>query len=61
MNKNIDLISETNLKKIYKSWKIWIDRFNNNNFFSQFLIIFYSVWFLKNEIKIKTILIKLMD
>lgn len=54
MNKNIDLISETNLKKIYQSWKIWIDRFNNNNFnFSIFENFFYSVWFLKNEIKSK--------
>ena len=54
MNKNIDFISETNLKKIYQSWKIWIDRFNNNNFnFSIFDNFFYSVWFLKNEIKNK--------
>ena len=54
MNKNIDLISEANLKKIYQSWKIWINRFNNNNFnFSIFDNFFYSVWFLKNEIKNK--------
>ncbi len=54
MNKNIDFISETNLKKIYQSWKIWIDRFNNNNFnFSIFDRFFYSVWFLKNEINNK--------
>ncbi len=54
MNKNIDFISETNLKKIYQSWKIWIDRFNNKNFnFSIFENFFYSVWFLKNEIKNK--------
>ncbi len=54
MNKNIDFISETNLKKIYQSWKIWINRFNNNNFnFSIFENFFYSVWFLKNEIKNK--------
>ena len=51
MNKNIDFISETNLKKIYQSWKIWINRFNDNNFnFSIFDSFFYSVWFLKNEI-----------
>ncbi|MDC3118473.1 NFACT family protein [Prochlorococcus sp. AH-716-K03] len=54
MNKNIDFISEPNLKKIYQSWKIWIDRFNNNNFnFSIFDNFFYSVWFLKNEINNK--------
>ncbi|MDC3159265.1 NFACT family protein [Prochlorococcus sp. AH-716-G10] len=54
MNKNIDFISETNLKKIYQSWKIWIDRLKNNNFnFSIFDNFFYSVWFLKNEIKNK--------
>ncbi len=54
MNKNIDFISETNLKKIYESWKIWIYRFNNNNFnFSIFENYFYSVWFLKNEINNK--------
>ncbi len=54
MNKNIDFISETNLKKIYQSWKIWINRFNNNNFnFSIFDSFFYSVWFFKNEIKNK--------
>ncbi len=54
MNKNIEFISETNLKKIYLSWQIWIDRFNNNNFnFSIFENFFYSVWFLKNEIRNK--------
>ncbi len=54
MNQNIDIISETNLKKIYQSWKIWINRFNNNNFnFSIFDSFFYSVWFLKNEINNK--------
>ncbi len=54
MNKNIDFISETNLKKIYQSWKIWIDRFNNNSFnFSIFDRFFYSVWFFKNEINSK--------
>ncbi len=50
MNKNIDFISEHNLKKIHKSWNIWIERFNNNKFnFSIFDSFFYSVWFLKNE------------
>ncbi len=54
MNKNIDFISETNLKKIYQSWKIWIERFNNNKFnFSIFDGFFYSVWFLKDEINNK--------
>ena len=54
MNQNIDFISETNLKKIYQSWRIWIDRFNSNNFnFSIFDSFFYSVWFLKNEINNK--------
>ena len=51
MNKNIDFISDTNLKKIFQTWKIWIDRFNNKNFnFSIFNSFFYSVWFLNNEI-----------
>ena len=51
MNKNIDFINDTNLKKIFQSWKIWIDRFNNKNFnFSIFNSCFYSVWFLNNEI-----------
>ncbi len=51
MNKNIDFISDTNLKKIFQSWKIWIDRFNSKNFnFSIFNSFFYSVWFLNNEI-----------
>ena len=50
MNQNIDLISETNLKTIFRSWKIWLERFNNNNFyFSIFDTFFYSVWFLENE------------
>jgi len=54
MNKNIDFISENNLQKIFESWKIWIDRFNNNNFnFSIFDNNFYSVWFLKNELNNK--------
>ena len=57
MNKNIDFISETNLKKIYQSWKIWIERFNNNKFnFSIFDGFFYSVWFLKDEINNKNII-----
>ena len=56
MNKNIDFISETNLKKIYQSWQIWIERFNNNNFnFSIFDNFFYSVWFLKNEVNNKAV------
>jgi len=51
MNKNIDCISESNLKKIFKSWKIWLFRYNNNNFkFSIFDNFFYCVWFLDNEI-----------
>ena len=51
MNKNIELISESNLKKIFSTWRIWIERFNNNNFnFSIFNNFFYSVWFLDNEI-----------
>jgi len=52
MGKNIDFISEANLKEIFKSWKIWINRFKNNNFnFSLFDKFYYSVWFLDKEIK----------
>ncbi|WP_032513980.1 MULTISPECIES: NFACT RNA binding domain-containing protein [Prochlorococcus] len=52
MGKNIDFISEANLKEIFKSWKIWINRFKNNNFnFSLFNKFYYSVWFLDKEIK----------
>ena len=51
MNKNIDCISESNLKEIFKSWGIWIDRFNNKQFnFSIFDKFFYSVWFLDKEV-----------
>ncbi len=51
MEKNIDLISDANLKEIFKSWKIWINRFENNNFnFSIFNKFFYCVWFLDKEI-----------
>ncbi len=51
MEKNIDLISDANLKEIFKSWKIWINRFKNNNFnFSIFNKFFYCVWFLDKEI-----------
>ncbi len=51
MDKNIDFISDSNLKEIFKSWKIWINRFKNKNFnFSIFDNYFYSVWFLDNEI-----------
>ena len=54
MEKNIDCISESNLKKIFKSWKIWINRFQKNEFnFSIFDGSFYSVWFLDKETKIK--------
>ena len=51
MEKNIDFISDANLKEIFKSWKIWINRFKNNNFnFSIFNKFFYCVWFLDKEI-----------
>jgi len=51
MGKNIDSISDSNLKEIFKSWKIWINRFQNENFyFSIFNNCFYSVWFLDKEI-----------
>ena len=54
MNKNIDFISETNLQKIFESWKIWIKRFNAKNFnFSIFDNFYYSVWFLENEVNNK--------
>ncbi len=52
MEKNIDFISDEHLKEIFKSWKIWINRFKNNNFnFSKFNNFFYCVWFLEKEIK----------
>jgi len=52
MEKNIDFISDANLKEIFKSWKIWINRFKNNNFnFSIFNKFFYCVWFSDKEIK----------
>ena len=51
MEKNIDFISDANLKEIFKSWKIWINRFKNNNFnFSTFNKDFYCVWFFDKEI-----------
>jgi len=51
MENNIDFISDANLKKIFKSWKIWINRFQNKNFyFSIFNDYFYSVWFSNKEI-----------
>ncbi len=51
MGKNIDYISDANLKEIFKSWMIWIKRFKNKNFnFSIFNNYFYSVWFLDKEI-----------
>ncbi|WP_042851287.1 NFACT RNA binding domain-containing protein [Prochlorococcus sp. MIT 0604] len=51
MEKNIDFISDSDLKEIFKSWKIWINRFKNNNFsFSRFNNFFYCVWFLDKEI-----------
>jgi len=52
MEKNIDFISDANLKEIFKSWKIWINRFKNNDFnFSIVNRFFYCVWFLDKEIK----------
>ena len=44
MGKNIDFISDSDLKEIFKSWKIWINRFKNNNFtFSILNNFFYNV------------------
>jgi len=44
-------VKNTDLKEIFKSWRIWINRFTNNNFqFSIFDNFFYCVWFLDNEI-----------
>ena len=51
MEKNIDFISDSDLKEIFKNWKIWINRFKNNNFnFSIFNKDFYCVWFFVEEI-----------
>ena len=51
MEKNIDFISDFDLKKIFKNWKIWINRFKNNNFnFSTFNKNFYCVWFFNKEV-----------
>ena len=51
MEKNIDFISDSDLKEIFKNWKIWINRFKNNNFnFSIFNKDFYCVWFFDKEI-----------
>jgi len=51
MNTNIDLITEKNLKEIFRIWKLWIFRFKNNIFyFSTFSHNFYCVWFSKNDI-----------
>jgi len=52
MGKNIDFISDSDLKEIFKNWKIWINRFKKNNFnFSIFNKDFYCVWFFDKEIK----------
>jgi len=54
MEKNIDFISDADLKEIFKNWKIWINRFKNNNFnFSIFNKDFYCVWFFGKEINSK--------
>ncbi len=54
MGKNIDCISDSDLKEIFKNWKIWINRFKNNNFnFSIFNQDFYCVWFFNKEINCK--------
>jgi len=51
MQKNIDFISDSDLKEIFKYWNIWINRFKNNNFnFSIFNKDFYCVWFFNKEI-----------
>ena len=56
MNKNIDLISESNLREIFNSWIKWINRFKNKKFnFSIFDDFFYCVWFLDNETNNKEI------
>ena len=50
MGKNIDYISDSDLKEIFKNWKIWIKSFKNNNFnFSTFKKDFYCVWFFDKE------------
>ncbi|MBO8231522.1 hypothetical protein CU311_02530 [Prochlorococcus marinus str. MU1402] len=54
MEKNIDFIGDSDLKEIFKNWKIWINRFKNNNFnFSIFNKDFYCVWFFNEEINWK--------
>jgi predicted ribosome quality control (RQC) complex YloA/Tae2 family protein len=54
MGTNIDCISDSDLKEIFKNWKIWINRFKNNKFnFSIFNQDFYCVWFFNNEINTK--------
>ncbi len=54
MEKNIDFIGDSDLKEIFNNWKIWINRFRNNNFnFSLFDKDFYCVWFFDKEINCK--------
>ena len=46
MEKNIDFIGDSDLKEIFKNWKIWINRFKNNNFnFSILIKIFIAFGF----------------
>ena len=51
MNQNIDIISEESLRKIFRIWRIWINKFKNNEFhFSKFNNINYCVWFPFKEV-----------
>ena len=52
MNKSIETIEDKDLKEIFRIWKLWIKRFNNNNFnYSIFNNYFYCVWFPEDKEK----------
>ena len=46
MSKSIETIEDTDLKKIFNIWKLWINRFKNNIFnFTSYANNFYCVWY----------------
>ena len=50
MEKSIDTIEDKDLKEIFRTWKLWINRFKNNKFnYSTFANSFYCVWYPEKE------------
>ena len=54
MDKSVETIEDDDLKKIFKIWKLWINRYKKNKFhFTNYKNDFYCVWYPENKNSLK--------